>query len=52
MIEALDYLVAEFFPRFLSEVNHLFLVSDVSLLSFFVALSLLCIVIGAVILRV
>lgn len=48
----MDYFIIQLFPAFFSFLDSLLIVNGVSLLGLIVAVTLLCIVIGAVLMRV
>lgn len=52
IVEGLDFVVDQLFPAFINAFNSWMIADDVSVLGFSVGVTILCIVIGAVLLRV
>lgn len=52
IVDFLDFMVGQMLPDFLMLLNSLMLAPGVSWLGFIIAVTLLCIVIGAILLRV
>lgn len=52
MIEVLDWVVSSFLPAFFIKFNSWMIAPGVSVLGFAVAVAIVCIVVGAVVLRV